>query len=241
MKEGTSQDRPVIALAHRGASGHEPENTLRAFARALELGAHWVEFDVRVVADEAVIFHDRSLKRCTGKSGVLAHQSLAQIRSYDVGKGERIPLLSEALALLKGRAGAQIELKGPECAAVVAARVREALEEGWQLHDLLVSSFDYDELLAFARILPQVPRAVLLYGYPWNMGKLLQRVRPATVHLHIDSVTPARIQYAQKQGCKVFVYPVDEPADIAWLKGLGVDGIFSNYPERVLTTPALLR
>jgi glycerophosphoryl diester phosphodiesterase len=225
--------RKITCLAHRGASGYEPENTLRSLARALELGADWVEFDVRAVENEAVLFHDRTLLRCLGRAEVVAAQSLQTLRSYDLGKGERVPLLSEALHLLKGRAGAQVELKGGFIASIAATRIEEALSSGWGAEKILVSSFDYEELLEFKRLLPHVPRALLLYGYPWKIDALLAAVEPTTVHLHIDSVTPSRIAHAHNHGLQVFVYSVDDPNDIEYLRQLGVDGIFSNFPERV--------
>ena len=88
----------LICFAHRGASGYEPENTLKSFSKALELGAPWIEFDVRAVEDELVVFHDRTLPRLTGASGSVHKQSLAYLRTLKVKGTEQIPLLSEVLA-----------------------------------------------------------------------------------------------------------------------------------------------
>jgi glycerophosphoryl diester phosphodiesterase len=229
-----TSDRPLLCFAHRGASGHEPENTLRSFSKAISLGAPWIEFDVRAVENEAIIFHDRTLTRCAKRLGLIDQQSLAKIRSYDVGKGERIPLLSEVLTLLVGKAKAQVELKGLGSASVAAREIRKALAEGWRPDDFLVSSFDQSELALFKNELPHVPRGLLVYGYPITLREMAKTFEPVSIHLHIDSVSRERIAEMQGLGFKVYVYTVNEPSDIETVRDMGADGVFSNYPERVL-------
>jgi glycerophosphoryl diester phosphodiesterase len=223
----------MICLAHRGASGHEPENTMRSFAKALELGAEWLEFDVRAVEGTAIIFHDRDLMRCAKTFGLVSMQSLAKLRTYDVGKGERIPLLSEVLDLLKGRAKAQVELKGRNSAVVAVAEIERALNDGWKEQDLLVSSFDQVELKKFKELLPSIPIGLLIYGYPINLQEMIKTFNPLSLHIHLDSVTLERVRDARSLALKVFVYTVNEKSDIAAMRDLGVDGVFSNFPDRV--------
>jgi glycerophosphoryl diester phosphodiesterase len=225
---------PLLCFAHRGASGHEPENTLRSFSKALDLGASWIEFDVRAVENEAVVFHDRTLTRCAKRLGFIDRQSLATVRSYDVGQGERIPLFSEVLALIKGKAKAQVELKGYNSATVAARVIREALALGWQTNDFLVSAFDQNELSMFKRELPAVPLGLLIYGYPINVDEMIKTFEPISIHLHIDSVTTQRITDAHARGLDVYVYTANEVRDIESLRDMGIDGLFTNYPERVL-------
>lgn len=225
---------PPICLAHRGASGYEPENTLRSFTKALELGAPWVEFDVRIVEGQAIVFHDRTLDRMAQCPGVVEKQTLATIRSLLLPKGEKIPLLTETLDLLRGRASAQIELKGPGSGSIVGDVLLQSLSDGWSRESILVSSFDQDELLAFKKKAPEIPLGLLTYGYPLNCIEIAKRLGAYSVHLHIDSVRSSRIQDLHGAGLKVFVYTVNDPADIRSLKGLGVDGIFSDFPDRVL-------
>jgi glycerophosphoryl diester phosphodiesterase len=225
-----------ICLAHRGASGYEPENTLRSFNKALELGARWVEFDVRIVEGHAIVFHDRTLDRMAQTRGVVEKQSLAKIRSLKLPKGETIPLLAEALTCMKGKASAQIELKGPGSGAIVGEMLKQALSDGWSRESLLVSSFDQDELLTFKKCAPEIPLGLLTYGYPLNCVEIARHLGVFSVHLNIDSVRQSRVQELHTAGFKVFVYTVNEPADIESMKGLGVDGIFSDFPDRVLSS-----
>ena len=228
----------LICFAHRGASGYEPENTLKSFSKALELGAPWIEFDVRAVEDELVVFHDRTLPRLTGASGSVHKQSLAYLRTLKVKGTEQIPLLSEVLSLLQGRARAQIELKGGGSGQPTGRYLTTLLAEGWSADSFLVSSFDHEELAAFKRECPLVPIGILLYGYPINTPDIARVLGAYSVHLDVDTVTPKRVSTLHEFGLKVFVYTVNEPNDIAAMRAIGVDGVFSDYPDRVLSTNA---
>lgn len=222
-------------FAHRGASGYEPENTLRSFSKALELGAQWVELDIRVVEEELIVFHDRTLKRRANIEGIVEKQSLHAIRALDVGHGERIPLLSEVLDLIKGRARAQIELKGRDSGIPVAHYLNSLLSRGWSPDSFLVSSFDHEEVLDLHKIAPTIPVGVLLYGYPLNTIELARSVDAFSIHLNLEAVTPKRVKTLKEAGFKVFVYTVNDQADIQAMRAIGVDGIFSDFPDRALS------
>lgn len=226
----------LVCFAHRGASGYEPENTLKSFSRALELGATWMEFDVRAVEDELVVFHDRTLSRLTGASGSVHKQSLASLRSLKVKGSEQIPLLSEVLSLIRGRARAQIELKGAAAGERTARYLNTLFSEGWSPDSFLVSSFDHEELAAFKRACPTVPIGILLYGYPINTPDIARVLGAYSVHLDLETVTPKRVATLHEHGFKVFVYTVNDANDIAAMRAIGVDGVFSDYPDRVLAS-----
>ncbi len=227
-------DDRVICFAHRGASGYEPENTLRSFSRALELGARWIELDLRIVEDELVVFHDRTLSRRAGVGGVVEKQKLDRIRVLDVGRGEKIPLLAEVLNVIKGRARAQLELKGRGTGEKAAHYLNNLLSAGWAPDTFLVSSFDHEEILEFIKHAPSIPVGLLCYGFPLHTIAMAQAIRAYSVHLNLEAVTAQRVTTIQAAGFRVFVYTVNEPADIAAMKALGVDGIFSDFPDRVL-------
>ncbi len=225
--------KPFICFAHRGASGHEPENSERSFERAIELGAQWIELDVRVVESQAIVFHDRSLKRMTGITGLVSKQKLEYVQSLSLPMGLKIPLLRKILATFKGRASLQIELKGPGTGVIVAEELNAAIRGGWCSESLLVSSFDHTELLTLKTLAPDIPRGVLVYGYPLNCVGIARKLGAKSIHLDLDAASKERISRIQQAGFKVYVYTVDDLDDIKMLREWGADGVFSNYPERV--------
>ncbi len=226
----------LICFAHRGASGYEPENTLRSFSRALDLGAKWIECDVRVVQGELVIFHDRTLGRLTGASGKVSDLDLATLRSLKVKGTEPIPLLSELVDLACNRANLQLELKGSGTGEPTARYLNSLVETGWRPESFLVSSFDHEELAALKRIAPLIPVGILLYGYPVNTPEIARTLGAYSVHLNLEMVTPKRVNTLQQAGYKVFVYTVNELAEIQAMRAVGVDGVFSDFPDRVIAT-----
>jgi len=227
-------NRSFTCFAHRGASGHAPENSLRSFEKAIELGASWIELDVRVVDSQAIVFHDRSLKRMTGAQGLVSKQTLRDIRALSLPQGLKIPLLHEVLLSCKDRAALQIELKGPGTGVVVAEQLNAAMRDGWRAESLLVSSFDHAELLTLKTLAPQVPRGILVYGYPLNCIGIARKLGAKSIHIDLDAASKERISRIQQAGFKVYVYTVDDLDDIKMLREWGADGVFSNYPERVL-------
>jgi glycerophosphoryl diester phosphodiesterase len=229
-------NKQFICFAHRGASGHEPENTEISFEKAIELGSSWIELDVRAVEGRGVIFHDRDLKRIAGVKGLLRDQTLSKLASVQLPKDQRIPLLSETLNKLQGRVSLQVELKGSHSGAVAAKELNTALNQGWRPESLLVSSFDHEELFIFKNLAPLIPIGVLIYGYPLNCLNVARRLGAVSVHINTDSISQRRIAKIHQAGFKVYVYTVDDPDEIRLLKSWGVDGIFSNFPERVIAT-----
>lgn len=222
-----------LCIGHRGARGHEPENTLRSVRRALELGAHGIEIDVRMADGEIVVIHDGTLDRTTDGSGAVSRKSLAQLRALDAGQGERIPTLREVFETVDRRAFVNVELKGRRTAGPVSALIAEFVEQrGWSYEDFVVSSFSRAELRAIAD--PRIPIALLL-ARPTRLYPLsARRVRASAVNPALRYVTRQFVEDAHRRGLRVFVYTVNEPADIARMREWGVDGVFTDYPERAL-------
>jgi glycerophosphoryl diester phosphodiesterase len=223
-------------FAHRGASGTEPENTLQSFRRALEMGAEWMELDVHTAAEgELIVFHDDRLDRRTNGNGRVADRSLAYIRSLDAGEGEKIPLLGEVMDLLAGRAGVNIELKGERTALPVAALLSERISGGgWKPERILVSSFNHPELAEFRARLPDIPIGALFMDPPAELDSLKNIMGCYSVHISRNHVKQETVQNAHRLGMKIYVYTVNRLKDAERLKQLGVDGIFTDYPERFI-------
>ena len=220
-------------IAHRGAKGYEPENTLLAFAKALELGARWIETDVYAVEDELVLIHDDRLERTTNGAGYVTESSLEYLRSLDAGKGQRIPFLTEAIDLIDGRAGINIELKGPDTAAPLARLLTRVLSGSrWQREQFIVSSFNHPELLAFARQMPDIRIGALTASLPLGYAAFAEPLSAWSIHASVECVNREFVEDAHKRGKKMFVYTVNHPENFRRVRSLGVDGIFTDFPDR---------
>jgi glycerophosphoryl diester phosphodiesterase len=225
--------KAFTVLAHRGARGHAPENTAPAFEKAIALGAKWLELDVQLHDGALWVFHDQRLERCTNGKGWLVDHKTAALRKLDAGDGERIPFLHEVLDQLDARVAVNIELKtGAGTAAAVAAVVGEYLERGWKPEQFLVSSFHLPELREFKRRLPAIALGVLLCGVPLNLAAVATELGARVLSLDRDFADPDLIADAHKRGLKVYVYTVNEADDIARFRAAGVDGVFTDFPER---------
>ena len=224
----------MLCIGHRGAMGYEPENTLLAIAKALTLGVDWIEIDVHNVENNLIVFHDRSLERTTNGTGYLCDRSFAYLRSLDAGKGQQIPTLAEVLETVDRRCGINIELKGSNTAGLVIDLIQEYITRGWQYEDFLVSSFNHYELKQVKDTCPQIELGVLIYGLPLDYLEIATKLDAVAIIPAIDYVTKELVQNIQNRGFKIFVYTVNKPDEINTMKSLNVDGIFSNYPDRVL-------
>jgi glycerophosphoryl diester phosphodiesterase len=230
---------PFLCIGHRGAAGHEPENTLRSIRRALELGANGIEIDLRLSCDgELVVFHDPKLGRTTGAAGAVVQKTFAQLRELDAGAGEQIPTLREVLDLIGGRAWLNVELKAPGTALPAVREIVRAVErgDGWSYDGIVISSFDRRELARVGD--PRVPVGVLVARRPVNIPKLVARFRASSLHLPARLATPKMIGRAHAAGVRVLVFTVNGREEIIRLRNLGVDGVFTDFPERAVAKPA---
>lgn len=222
-------------IAHRGASGLAPENTLKAIRLALALGSGAIEIDVQLADGELWVFHDRRLERCTDGGGVLTAQSRAYLASLDAGEGEGIPTLWQVMEAIAGQAELHIELKGSQTADEVARLTRRAEAElGFAPTQWVVSSFHHPELARFAALRPDIRLGALTSTIPLTLAKFAAELGAWSLNCDVDFVDQSLVQDAHDRGLKVLVYTVDEPADQAMLAAIGVDGIFTNRPDRFL-------
>ena len=225
----------LFCFGHRGACGHEPENTVRSVRRALELGANGVEVDVYFADGRLVVIHDDTLERTTNGRGRVTKKSFAYLRSLDAGSGECIPTLAEIFDAVNRRAIINVELKGPRTAAPVAALIAEYVNRhGWSYGDFLVSSFDHARIREARQRCPGIRTGALIMKTPPGLAKFAAALGAWSVHASKRCVTPKLVADAHQRGLKVFVFTINQPGEIARMKTLGVDGVFSDFPERVV-------
>jgi glycerophosphoryl diester phosphodiesterase len=223
-------------IAHRGASGHLPENTLPAYELAVAQGADMIEIDLHRTRDGAVVItHDEDLAGLGG-CGEIADASVAEVRALDAGRGEKVPLLAEVLDRFGPRIAFNLELKRgrhgdyPE----VEAEALAAVEQRGLLARTLFSSF-YDPVLERLRRLSSAARIALLLSHE-SAERPIERAR----RLGAEAINPWRglvrrelIEAAHRAGLAVYVFTVDEVGEMERLLELGVDGLFTNYPDRM--------
>jgi len=225
----------MLRIAHRGAPGYEPENTLRSVKKALDLSVDMIEFDVYALPDKSVVvMHDDKVDRTTNGKGYVIEKTLPEIKQLDAGKGEKIPTLQEVIDLVDHKVLVNIELKGEKTAHIVADIITSYVEhKHWRYDDFIVSSFNHHELHTFKKLLPQVKISALVAHIPLNYAEFGEELGAYSVNLDMDFINQAFVDDAHKRGLKVFVYTVNDHDDIARMKALGVDGIFGNFPDRI--------
>jgi glycerophosphoryl diester phosphodiesterase len=227
--------KEFLCFAHRGASGHEPENTLAAVEKAIALGSDWIEVDVYVVAGELIVIHDERLERTTSGAGYVSHTSLAYLRSLDAGKGQSVPTLREVLDSVDGRAGINVELKGPKTAGLTVSLIEEYVEKRqWSYEHFIVSSFSRRQLKEVGKLDPSIRIGILIDRPRRHYARFARLYSAYALHIHVSLVNARSVKRAHERGLKVFVYTVNSPEDIHRLESLGVDGIFTDFPELVV-------
>src|SRR5208283_430434 len=153
----------LFCFGHRGARGHEPENTLRSVWKALELGANGIEVDVHLADGRLIVIHDDTLDRTTNGAGSVAEKSFSYLRSLDAGQGERIPTLAEVFDAANRRAVINVELKGPGTAAPVVRLINRYVRAGgWRYEDFLVSSFDLAQIQTAKELQSEIRTGALI-------------------------------------------------------------------------------
>lgn len=219
---------------HRGACGHAPENTLASFRKALELGVDGYEFDIQLSKDgEPVIIHDDTLERTISAKGAVSaytYEELKQFRTKD--SGEAIPHLDDIFALSMGQCDLLIELKAYAVEPVERC-IRAWVAKGWDYANIWVLCFDHAQLVAIKKLNPNIQTGALIEGIPVSLAQVAVDAGAQALCPYVGSMNQALIDDAHKHGLKVFTWTANKPRDIERARALGVDGIMSDYPERL--------
>ncbi|MDF1683116.1 MAG: glycerophosphodiester phosphodiesterase family protein [Legionellaceae bacterium] len=230
-------------IAHRGSSAHFPENTLEAFRAAKHSGADCVEFDVMLTNDgEAIIFHDETLDRTTNGTGYVGDCTLEYIKTLDAGswfnpsfQSIHVPTLIESIQLLTElNLNANIELKPCGDTAVQTTQVAlELVKKYWPKDKKppLISSAHLQCLEEAYRDYPEYPRALLLDEWEEDCCDRAKKYDCFSINICHESLTSERVIKIKDAGFFVYAFTVNKRSQAENLKQLGVDGIFSDYPQ----------
>lgn len=242
----------MVNVAHRGASGHAPENTMAAFHKAFEMKADYIEIDVQMTKDgELIAIHDTTVNRTTNGTGHVGDFTLEEIRELDAGSwfsdayaGEKIPTFEEILDEFRGKIGILIELKSPELYPGIEEKVAEALIER-NMHKpnngkIIIQSFNHETVRKSKELLPNMPHGVLA-GASWANVTEEQLTEFATYadyfNPNMNIVTHELVNAVHEAGLKIYPYTSRSQDQALRLFDLGVDGIITDYTEHVYDHP----
>jgi glycerophosphoryl diester phosphodiesterase len=225
----------MLKIGHRGAMGYGPENTINSFAKALEFGVDGIELDVHVCkSGEVVVIHDDRVERTTNGKGKVVEMTLQELKTLDAGKGERIPTLPEVLDFVNRRVMVDIELKAEGISGFVADIMRQYIrKDGWKNKDFMISSFDHHELKRCHDQIPDVPFSPIIAAKPLDYALMAQAMNADSIKPFFEFLDFNFVQDAHQRGLKVITWTVNRMDDIKKVLDMGVDGIISNYPDRL--------
>ncbi len=224
-----------LKIGHRGAKGHLAENTLESIQKALSIGVDMIEIDVHKCASgELWVIHDFTLDRTTDGSGEIAKKNADVIRDLKIEGRYKIPLLTEVLDLIEGKCQINIELKGLNTAGPVSNIVKQKVADGkWQYSDFLISSFQKNELFETRKLDEKVPIAVLSKASVPEAIEIGKMLKASAIHPSLGIITRDNTKLSQEAGFRVNVWTVNDRENILRMIDFGVDGIISDYPNRL--------
>ncbi|MEK4553936.1 glycerophosphodiester phosphodiesterase [Jeotgalicoccus sp. FSL K6-3177] len=234
----------IMNIAHRGASGYAPENTLAAFDKAVEMQADYIEIDVQLSKDDLpVVIHDDTLDRTTNGTGNVSAYTLEELRSLDAGSwfdkkyaGEKIPSLNEVLEMYGEKINILIELKSPELYPGVEEKVAEALAK-YKLdtsNNIVIQSFNHPSVIKSAELLPEITHGVLAgENYKNVTDQQLQEFAAYAEYFNpnLKIVSSELVDNVHQAGMKISPYTIKTKAEAERIYKFGVDGLITDYPD----------
>lgn len=227
-------NKKPLVIGHRGAMGYETENTLASIQKALDMKVDMIEIDVfKIASGEIVVFHDERLDRLGNAPGRVEEYYITDLKRVILDGNHRIPLLQEVLRLIDNTVPLNIELKGDNTADRVNFITDYYIRErGWSQENIVISSFKWDELRTMRELNPDIAIAVLTEEDPLNAIAVAKELKAVAINPWYKTLTEDNVQKIQDEGFKVYTYTVNEIDDIQKMKEYGVDGLFTNYPDR---------
>ncbi len=224
----------MLKIGHRGAPFYAPENTLTSFRKAIALGADGIELDVHLCkSEEVVVIHDERVDRTTSSTGEISDLTLTQVRSIKMLDGEHIPTLRETIEALGRDIYYFIEIKLVEAALPAAEIVRQYISQGWQAERLYLISFDHEALRLVARNFPELYLGASFEDLREDSIAEAKSLGARAIIPYYLTLEPEYVDAAHRLGIDVIPWTVNNTEDIAQLAAMQVDGIISDYPERL--------
>lgn len=225
----------MLKIAHRGARGYEPENTLKSFQKALDLHADGIELDVHLSSDgHLIVIHDETIDRTTNGKGFVNTFTLAELKTFLIDDQYEIPTLKEVFDLINKKCLINIELKGLGTADKVAALIEEYIaDQKWNYGHFIVSSFNWDLLQETSNLNSNITIGVLTEEDVEKALAFAELIEAEAIHPDYQLLNLENVQEMQEKGFLVLPWTVNNPEDIQKIKSYHVDGIISDFPDRL--------
>ncbi len=224
----------MLIIGHRGACGHTTENTISSVKKSLEIGVDAIEIDVRKTADNKVILmHDYTIDRTTNGTGKVADLTLEQIESYQTEDNQKVPTLEAVLNLVNKQAIVDIEIKDNDVIPYLCTIVSDYLKKDWTSSNFIISSFDLIALRNFYKIEPTINLMAIIANATENWLHILEEIPITMIAAPHDSIYQDFVEEAHENELEVIAYTVNTEEEIKRMFDLCVDGIISDYPDRI--------
>ncbi|OUW15147.1 MAG: hypothetical protein CBD24_00410 [Euryarchaeota archaeon TMED164] len=231
----------MLTIGHRGARGYIAENTLESIQKALDLNVDGIEIDVfRCASGEIVVFHDKKLKRLTGHNGLIEETTFEELKNMLVAGRYRIPTLQQVLEKIGGKILLNVELKGENTAIPTATILKQYLSDSQSdIKKLIVSSKNWKELTLFKNQNTNIPIGVLSHYNIFlekGVDAIIEKGRELSalaIHPKFSILNKKAIDKMHSAGFLVYSWTINSPKDIQRAIRLGVDGIITDFPDRV--------
>ena len=219
----------MLKIGHRGAKGYEPENTLISFEKAIDLNADGIELDVHLSSDgELMVIHDETIDRTTNGKGFVKNFTSSQLKEFG------IPTLIEVLELVNRNCFINIELKGIGTTKPVVDLISHyILEKTWNYTDLLISSFDWKMLEEVQLLNPKIRIGVLTEESVSAALAFAKKIKAFSIHPDYRLLTKDNVALMQENGFEVYPWTVNSIEDIQKIKAFNINGIISDFPDRI--------
>jgi len=227
----------VLRIGHRGSKGYIAENTIESINHAILLGVDGIEIDIfKCLSGELVLSHENNLKRLTGKSAQLEKLTLNELKKFLVFGKYKIPTLTDVLTIIKTPLFVNIELKGLNIAQATSKIISDiSTSTSWSLEHFIVSSFNWDELELFRSIDKNTPVGVLV-SKSMSINEAIEfgkKINAQVIHPNFKLLNDKAVKKIKNNGFKIYTWTVNDEDDINFMKKLKVDGIISDYPDRI--------
>ena len=225
----------MLKIGHRGAKGHESENTLISFQKALNMQVDGIELDVHLSADgELMVIHDEKIDRTTNGKGFVNKLSLRELKTFQIDGKHQIPMLKEVFDLVNQDCFINIELKSYDAAEKVVSLIEKYVtKKGWKYDRFLVSSFDWNALQQVRFLNEEIPIGVLTETDLDLALAFAKFIQAKSIHPYFHLLTKENTAKIQEKEIQVYPWTINEIEDIQKIIAFNVNGIITDFPNRI--------